>query len=291
MKSLLTIILLCLIISSCKNNQQTSDQAIAVDSEVMLSTKASNAPSRDKDEMVGDLNLTAKANAGITADTAIKIIKTGEISFETRNVSSTRQGIMETVKKMGGYVASEEESGYENSQKNYTLNLKVPAKNFDALLQSISDAAEKIDSKNIQIQDVTSEFIDTKTRLQNKKRLELRYLELLNKATKITDMLAIENKISELRGEIESIEGQFIYLQKQIAYSSLTLHFYSKSIEQETGKGFFYKFNTALISGWHFVQSCFFGLLSIWPLVLIVGLTGAWYVRRKRAKSKDNVKS
>ena len=259
------------VLTSCTKSESNFEGGVK-ESLVSLSPIKSNAPHSDKKEKD-------------VSETDQKIIKTGDITFQTNNLQTTRNAILLATKKLDGYVATESESGYENNQKNYTLNLKIPAKNFDALFEAISSTADHIDSKNINIQDVTTEYIDTKSRLENQKVLEKRYLELLNKASKITDMLAIENKISEIRTEIESDESQFIYMQKQIAYSSITIEFYSKNIVFETGNGFFNKLIKSLSSGWEFIQITFFALISIWPLIVIAILL-LWYFRR-RLKAKQ----
>jgi len=124
--------------------------------------------------------------------------------------------------------------------------------------------------------------------LHNKKVLERRYLELLNKASKITDMLSIEDKLSEIRTEVESIEAQFLAMQNKVTYSSLSLTFYSKNIVSETGKGFFYQLGEALEKGWEFMQISFFTLLSVWPLTFLIIAT-YWWLRRYRKNHRNSV--
>jgi hypothetical protein len=100
-------------------------------------------------------------------------------------------------------------------------------------------------------------------------------------------MLAIEDKLSEIRSDIESAEAQFLHMQKQVAYSSLDLTFYSKRTAQETGKGFFYKLRSSLVHGWDFMLSLFVGLLSFWPLVIIAILLFLWSRRLKKRKKRS----
>jgi hypothetical protein len=114
-----------------------------------------------------------------------KIIKEGDIRFETGNVIDTRKQLISSLKHLGGYAENDSETtdGALGS-KEYTLNIRIPAKNFDAFLGTVSSTATKIDSRNIRIKDVTTQYIDTKTRLDNKLQLEKRYLSLLNRAGK-----------------------------------------------------------------------------------------------------------
>lgn len=55
------------------------------------------------------------------------------------------------------------------TRKEYNLKIRIPAQNFDHLLDTISLEAEKIDTKNISITDITTKYIDKKARFDNKK--------------------------------------------------------------------------------------------------------------------------
>lgn len=214
-----------------------------------------------------------------------KIIKEGDIRFETGNVAETRKQITSSLKHLGGYAEDDSETtNGDQGRKEYVLSIRIPAKNFDAFLGTVSSTATKIDSRNIRIKDVTSEYIDTKTRLDNKLQLEKRYLNLLNRAGKMRDLLDIEEKLTQIRSDIEATQGQLNYMSKQVAYSSLTITFYTKQPEQvAAGNGFGYKLKNALINGWESLQGLFFGLLSSWPVLLIAFFILVW-IRRWRGK-------
>lgn len=188
-----------------------------------------------------------------------KLIKEGDVSFETSDIAATRQTIFQAVKKFDAYVSSDKESKSPGRNTN-TIVIRVPSTHFDALLTEATSGIENFDSKNIGVEDVTEEFLDIQARLKTKKELENRFLELLKKAQTVTEILEIEKQIGELRAEIESIEGRLKYLQDRVSYSSLTLTFYETlSSETEFGR----KFKSGFRNGWD-------GL--IWFLVLITNL-------------------
>jgi hypothetical protein len=217
-----------------------------------------------------------------------KIIKEGEISFETDNVNDTRKAILSALKNAGGYISEDNENvnGADN-QKQYVLNIRVPAKNFDTFLGSVTASATRIDNKNIRMRDITTEYIDTKARLDNKKLLEQRYLALLKQAAKMSDMLEIENKLSEIRSDIESTQGQLNYMDKQVSYSSLSITFYTKQAEQvNAGNGFGYKFKQAVSGGLNFLQGLFFGIVALWPLWVVVLAITLFVMARTKGRNK-----
>ncbi len=218
-------------------------------------------------------------------DTTKKIIKEGTISFETSDLNKTRKAILKTLQSLNGYVSEENQSNDDiENRKEYNLKIRIPAQNFDRLLDTISAGADKIDTKNISITDVTANYIDVKTRLSNKKLLENRYTQLLAKATKISDLLEIENKLTEIRSDIESTQGQLNYLSKQVAYSSLDITFYTETTAKENGNTFGYKLKNAISGGWNSLQNFIFWLISIWPFVLILLALGFLFIRRRRKR-------
>ena len=135
------------------------------------------------------------------------------------------------------------------------------------------------------MRDVTTEYIDITTRLANKKKLEERYLELLKKGDKIADLLQIENKLTEIRSDIESTQGQLNYLLKQVDYSSLDITFYAKQNVKESGQTFSYKINAALGNGWDTIGAWFYWFIGTWPswliITVVIILLKRWRKRRK----------
>lgn len=210
-----------------------------------------------------------------------KIIKTGDIRFQSRNLQETENLIISTVNELEGYIAN---NNTYNSEDRISQNItvRVPAHRFDALLEKISSNARKIDYKNIHTQDVTEEFIDIEARLRTKKELEARYLELLKKAVKVEEIVAIEKELGALRADIESIEGRLKYLSNQVNMSTLTIEFYQLT---GTTLNFSSKIGNALVAGWRLLLAFLVGLVNLWPFILIMLVVLFWFfrVRRKRA--------
>src|ERR1700743_1969364 len=130
-----------------------------------------DAPVGNADDKKTTSGYTSSANSGSQVnDTSKKIIKNGSIEFETDNLNATHKKLIGSLKKFGGYV--DEDSQTTNGDKNrkeYELKIRIPAKYFDLFIDSVSSTAYKIDTKDITITDVTTRYIDTKTRLDNKK--------------------------------------------------------------------------------------------------------------------------
>ncbi|WP_432328687.1 DUF4349 domain-containing protein [Mucilaginibacter sp. P25] len=198
--------------------------------------------------------------------------------------------LFSSLKKLGGYLAEENETNSgETNQKEYSLKIRIPSKNFDAFLSTLTSSTDHIESKNIHIRDVTTQFIDVRAEISNNKQLEQRYLQLAAKATKMTDLLAIEDKLASIRTTIDSAQGQLNYLSSQVSYSSLDISFYTRHPgEVNTGNGFAYKFKTAIGEGWEVLQNLFFALIALWPL-MIGAIIFLLLIRRWKRRRKANI--
>ena len=215
-----------------------------------------------------------------------KIVKSATLKFETSDLEETRAQIQKAIGENKAIIQRESEGkdGYSVYKK---LTIRVPNQNFEKLVASIGKGVSFFDEKEISAEDVTAEFIDTEARLKTKRTLETRYLELLNKAGKVSEMLEIEKKLSEIREEIESKEGQLKYMQRQVSMSSVYIEFY-KINPSESGvtNSFGSKMGNALKQGFLGLSSLFLWFLEVWPFILI--LVALFFLIRRRFKRKKD---
>jgi hypothetical protein len=280
---LISISILIVLCPACGHKSKHEKQSV---SNIMLLPPPTVAQARKAAADI-DYDKKASSNNKAVVDTSQKLVKEGDIRFLAGNLVSTKEKIVATLKSFGGYVADESETNNgDNNQKEFNLKIRVPSKNFDRFLRALSGDADRIDSKNIRVRDVTAEYIDVTSQIKNKKLLEGRYQQLLQRASKMADLLEIENKLTEIRSDIESTQGQLNYLDKQVAYSSLDITFYNKLTAQVADEQFSYRFKTALANGWGILQELFFSIISLWPVVIIgcvaVWLFKIWRKTRKR---------
>jgi hypothetical protein len=87
----------------------------------------------------------------------------------------------------------------------------------------------------VQAEDVTEEFRDLEVRLKSARAVQARLTELLAKAAKVEESIAIERELDRVSGEIERIEGRIKYLKDRAAFSTITVRFQPKEKEQVGG--------------------------------------------------------
>ncbi|MFT7613158.1 MAG: hypothetical protein ACI9J3_002128 [Parvicellaceae bacterium] len=243
------------------------------------------------DEGDDNYNLDRKEVPSDLTETQPKIIKSGSVEFQTDSLTNTKSRIDQIVKELNGYYSSEDETHYTYKDQLY-LTIRVPAKNFEALINKIGEGVDHFDSKNISAQDVTEEFIDLSARVKTKKETEQRYRDLLQKANTVSEILEIEEQISYLRADIESLEGRLKYLNNRVGFSSLIVTCYVE-IPGGPRQGYAHKFGNGFENGWDGFVLFFVGLTNLWPF-LIIGIIVWFFVRRaikKRRARKISLKT
>lgn len=214
-----------------------------------------------------------------------KLIKNGDISFEVKNIKDTKVFLQKVISKHKGYISNEKIEDYRINPTEI-LTVRVPNSNFDNIINEIGLQVGEFDSKRIDIEDVTAEFVDIEARLKNKKQLEGKYQELLAKANNMEDILKIEKEISLIREDIESTEGRLRYLNNQVGYSTLIITYYEK--RATAGFHFGGKMVDALSNGGMGFLWFLIGMTQLWPMWLIGALI--WYIISKIIKRRKNQK-
>ena len=196
----------------------------------------------------------------------------------------TKYRVDSLVKAFSGYYANESFSNndYESA---YQLRIRIPCAGFEKFTDAVEKGEGRSVFKSIDAQDVTSEFVDLETRLENKRNYLKRYNDLLKQAKSIKEILEIEEKIRALEEEIESTTGRLKYLADQVDYSTLELTITKqKEFKYKPGKHemFWERLKQSFSNGWSGLVELFLLLIKIWPLWLI-GAT-VFFVWRKRKK-------
>lgn len=218
-----------------------------------------------------------------------KIIKDGRMGIRVDELESTKQQVDSLLILYKGYYAKEtlQNATYEST---FELKIRVPNQNYEMLIASIESGKGKILYKEIDARDVTEQFVDIETRLNNKRSYLLRYQEILKQAKSIKEILEIEEHIRALEEEIESAEGRLRYLNNQVAYSTLDLTISKENdykFAPDRRDNFFERLKEALSTGWHgFIDFIIF-VLSIWPFWFIVAGIIFLIVKWRKRKQKD----
>ncbi|NCT08688.1 MAG: DUF4349 domain-containing protein [Flavobacteriia bacterium] len=274
MKKLGKILVLGILFIACKNeNQNSIEMPLMSDASVKTFASANSKVVFSESEKNQNINV----NETVTR----KLIKSGSVVFETKNLENTKNQVIFLVKKYNGYISSDSKNEFDDKE-NYYLNIRIPAQYFDTILSGISSQVSKFDTKEIRISDVTEEYLDIESRLKNKKELEKRYLEILQQAKSVEDILNVERELGKLREEIESTEGRLLYLKNQVSFATLSVSFYKK-VNFETG--FSERIGDSFKQGIKNLQSFFIVIIALWPF-LVLFIIGGFLLKKWRNKKK-----
>ncbi|MCF6360631.1 MAG: DUF4349 domain-containing protein [Cyclobacteriaceae bacterium] len=218
---------------------------------------------------------------------ARQVIKTGSIRFQSENVAKDYQQVKVLLSKFDSYIDSENETN-SDYQIDFDISIRVASPSYDSLFTLLTQISKRVDSKASHIEDVTNQYYDLKTRIKNKKLLEAKYVELLNKAKSVKDILEIERSLNEIRNEIETAEGGFKYLSQQVSYSTIHLNLYEILPSGFTEEGFWSRVIHATSHGWKEFINFLVITVQAWPFIILLGLAiiGFKRVRRKKLQKK-----
>lgn len=158
-----------------------------------------------------------------------KLIYTYNADLQTLTFDETIEKLEAAVQKAGGYIERSSQSGsgaidygrvYERSA-DYTL--RIPSDAAGAFVEGLASIAS-ITHSNQGIDDVTDYYYDSEARLNNLRVQETRLLELLAQAENMGDMITIEQALSEVRYQIESLDGTIRRLDNEIEFSTVNLY-------------------------------------------------------------------
>jgi hypothetical protein len=264
------------IVISC--NQEATD----ADEKVMLSEIS--LPKEKYYDKKADVSMNAPSSKNI--ESSAKIIKKATLKFETPDLAKTFSTIQNAAKRYGAVIANDA-SGKDFGSSFRNLLIRVPNAHFDHFINDIGKGVTHFDVKQISQEDVTEEYIDVESRMKSKKKLEERYIQLLNKANKVSEMMEIEEKLAEIREEIEAKEGQLKYLQNRISLSTISIEMYTLN-PSESGATASYggKIWNSMKEGFNGLSNFVLSIIGIWPFILI--FVGVYLWARKRFLKKRN---
>lgn len=284
------VLSLCL---ACNTHQASAPLSRAM---AVADSTAVAVDNKDEQTPIGGQS-SPKNNAPVPApignpDWDKKIVRTADLNVEVKNFKTFTDQLRKTVRLSGGYIAQEQQTQSVYKIEN-TVTIKVPVDRFEEALGQIASDSDRLIGKKISSEDVTLQLIDTRSRLEAKKEVRERYLELLKQARNMKDILTVQNEINEIQEQMEAASGRIAYLGHSAAFSTINLDFYQvldAGAQEAPSSSFFQKIKEAVKAGWDWCSSVVLGLISLWPLWIVIGLGWMW-IRRWRTRKPAVLRS
>ena len=197
----------------------------------LLLTGCSAAP---RDEMVATPDADAAGN-GIYGDSANtdsavgvedsrKLIRTVSIKAETADLDAILADLDIQLATLGGYVQTKSVQNSKGSNSRYaTLTLRIPADKLDSFVSQVEQATNILYADE-NTEDVTLKYTATESRIRALEAEEARLLELVAKAGSLSDLLLLEERLADVRAELEQVKSQLKLYDSLIDYGTLHLN-------------------------------------------------------------------
>lgn len=255
-----------------------------------------------KDSKTSDISDEGAAETDVTAgngeNTAAyndnqKIIKNYYYDYETERFDDAYAYLKSQIDKCQGYVSSSDISG--SNYRTLRMTARIPADACDDFISSIGNLGTVV-SQSESAEDVTLQYADTESRIASLKTEQERLNELLEKADNLENIIALEDRLTEVRYELENYQSQKKLYDSLIAYSTVSITLeevnYTVAIDDST---FLSRITTGLENSFRDIKNGFINFLvifivalpylAVWGVVLGIII---WMIRRiiKRRKRK-----
>ena len=249
-----------------------------------------------------DAELSEGGATGMTSAEAApvdrKVIKTAEVDLEVDDIDGAQKTIIELVDRRNGFIGSLTVTDYDTSRE-ANIVTRIPSDHFREIYDAVR-ALGKVTRDHIGGQDVTSEYMDLERRIANLQAQEERVREMFNDAKTVEDLLKVEQRLTEVRGQIEQHQGRLRYLKDQVGFSTVTVTLYEPGdapVEEPEG----WKIGYHLRGAWNALIDAFRGLVYgiIWlvvagavvwiPLVIVIALIRRWAIRRRARRASGEL--
>jgi len=148
------------------------------------------------------------------------IIQNAHVQMETEEFDDVVSVLRQLSHASEGYVESEMLTN--RGQRIFTIVMRVPVANFEAVLAQVESLAD-VRFTNQSAQDVTDRFYDLASGLETRRIEEERILSLIDEAEGVHDLLALETRLSNTRLSIETYLAQLNNMAGQIAFSTINV--------------------------------------------------------------------
>ena len=250
----------------------------------------------------GSNGKSAASTASIPLPENRKWVITMSLTAETENLTDAMGLLAEKIQASGGYVESQSISGTAvNSGRSPSayITIRVPAAQLGSFVEDVSGMTNVVSSSRY-VEDITLSYTDTEGRVKALKTEEARLLELMEQAQTMSDLLELEERLTEVRYQLENYTSTLRLYDNQVDYATLdlTLREVAKFTPPEK-QGFWEKVTSGLADsivdlGQGLVDVAAWVLIEL-PYLVLVGLLG-WLVvfltrrsiKKRRAKKEQN---
>ena len=161
-------------------------------------------------------------SAGSISDQPM-IVRTADLSMAVTDIGAAVAQITRLADDNNGFVVSANQTSTDQSIS-VVINIRIPEAQFENTMSILRAMAVKVTSENVSGSDVTQEYTDLNSTLNNLQATETQLLEIMQKAVTVDDILAVQTQLTNTAGQIETTKGRMQYLEQTSAMSLITVN-------------------------------------------------------------------
>ena len=290
--SLLLALLMTLSLCACGASKSMAYESSASEAPAAMYMSADTAAEADYGgfAVAGGANAAGEAGSDAPETDPSKIIYSADATVETTDFDGSIAKLLALVEQNKGWIEASSMSGANyrsiargssyNRSASYTL--RIPSDKFELLMGSLSEIGN-VPYSHTYTENVTSQYYDTQARLTAYQTQETRLLEMMEKAETVSDVIAIEEKLTELRYQIESLQSTLKNWDRQVSYSTICLEVmevseYTPEPQQSYGQELWQALTGAFRDLGQFFKDLLVFLVSAIPTILV--LTALFFIFR-----------
>ncbi|MBT2364101.1 DUF4349 domain-containing protein [Streptomyces sp. ISL-10] len=209
----------------CGANDSSSGDAARADSKPALregDKAAGSGYAADKPEGEPAGGAAREDAAGPSAPPTEHIIRTAELGVEVKDAAKALANARAVVEKAGGRVENETTERLDDTHVTSHVVLRVPQDEYGAVLAELAGAG-KLLSRKADAKDVTDQVVDVESRIATQRASVARVRELMERATRLSDVVALEGQLSTRQAELESLLARQASLKDRTTLATITL--------------------------------------------------------------------
>lgn len=187
------------------------------------------AAAGEADEAGGEADEAGPDESGPDLDATVgrDLVYIASVTLSSDDPDVTADDVRARAAEAGGFVSDAQLHRDDLGLLAGSITIRVPSENLDALLSEVSETAADVVAEERTTQDVTGQLTDIDAQLRNLGALEEELLVVLGDAREIgdvDDLVLVFDRVAEVRGQIETLEGRRAGLAGQVALSTLTVY-------------------------------------------------------------------
>ncbi len=219
-----------------------------------------------------------------------KLIVTGRLNLETLEFDKALEKLNTAINSYNGYIQSSTTYSYRNNSRTYEATIRIPAENYNDFLNSAKENAN-ITYYNETIDDITDTYNDLSARIASLKAEEEVILDFYKKASSLSELMEVEQRLTEIRYEIDYLETSIKNYDLLVSYSTLNITITETKVYPENNDSFFTRLSLSFTNGFHNfingIEELVLGFIyNIWTIVIIVVFLFISYCIYKKIRNR-----